>query len=1101
VAVLALGLVGAAIAPAGYAAVGWAIGSLAGQFLFQKKPPDQQVFGPRLGDTRVQASTYGTGIPVIDGTARAAGNIIWTNGIQERVSQSSEEVGGKGGGGQTVTTTTYTYDVDLAIGICVGEIIGVRKIWANSTLIYNVGDTADTATIIASNQSAQNIKFYLGTESQLPDSTIEAALGAGNVPGYRGLAYAVFTQLQLANFGNAIPNLEFEVVATGSTADLAKALVWDNISLSGVTEMVWNGAEVVACCNQNSAPELDFFNAANGTPIGTVPQYTNAQFGRWPDSTYVPVCVAHDRSRNFWTAGTSKINGVNGTYLVRFATTGVPDRIIYVSASTSQVPDREFRIDANDNAYFRVGGGSIIFRIKDITQIPEWDGASTSTSHVESYVIGVGSGYGPAYYGADGLVHWLDRTNGIYITALDGGTTSVSITGFNTAANFNGLRWDLSGRPWVSWTVATPNPHPELKRFDPSTGAIEQSIVLADGATLADFIFAHDGYLWINTGTWRKCLASDGSTVANVSGSSTSEMGISTSYAVYSAIITAATADLFLLEPLPRLTATDGTTVQDAVERICEDAGYAPGEIDASSLTDTLYGYVRGHPMTARSAIELLARAFFFDAVESDNLVKFVKRGVASPVTIDEDELAYTGDEIPVLRYVRADELGAPRQLTVNFWNRTADYMDAAEYARRLVTRAREQTFEDFPIAMSPTEAARVADVLLYNSHAERTRYVWSTGPKFAAYEPTDTFSITSGNITHVLRAATKVENGLRIDWEGVSDHQAGYTSAAAGATDQVGQDVIGVGGPTLLALLDIPILRDIDDDPGFYAAMSGTFDGWDGAVLHGSTDGTSYTPLGSVVTSATQGYATTVLGNFSGGNVFDDLNSVTVTFNAGTPASASQLDVLNGANLAIVGSELIQFTTATLSSGTTYVLSGLLRGRRGTEQFMASHAIGDRVILISTSSGLIRASGTTSELNVAKFYKAPAIGSSLELAAATSFTNTGAGLKPLSPVYLRGFRDASNDITITWIRRGRISWDWNSLSDIPLGEDSESYEVDILNVLNVVLRTISTSSQSATYTSAQQTTDFGSPQSSVSVRVYQISATVGRGFAATGTI
>ncbi|MBX6329380.1 MAG: hypothetical protein IRY89_12480, partial [Pseudolabrys sp.] len=40
-----------------------------------------------------------------------------------------------------------------------------------------------------------------------------------------------------------------------------------------------------------------------------------------------------------------------------------------------------------------------------------------------------------------------------------------------------------------------------------------------------------------------------------------------------------------------------------------------------------------------------------------------------------------------------------------------------------------------------------------------------------------------------------------------------------------------------------------------------------------------------------------------------------------------------------------------------------------------------------------------------------------------------------------------------------------------------------------------------ATYTAAEQIADFGAPQASVAVRVYQLSATVGRGRPAAATL
>ncbi len=93
----------------------------------------------------------------------------------------------------------------------------------------------------------------------------------------------------------------------------------------------------------------------------------------------------------------------------------------------------------------------------------------------------------------------------------------------------------------------------------------------------------------------------------------------------------------------------------------------------------------------------------------------------------------------------------------------------------------------------------------------------------------------------------------------------------------------------------------------------------------------------------------------------------------------------------------------------------------------------------------------------------------------------------------LRGDGPGSGDLVMTWLRRTRTGGDSWEQTEVPLGEDSEAYEVDIMNGASVV-RTITATSETATYTSAQQTTDWGSPQSSYTVRVYQMSDSYGRG-------
>ncbi len=89
-------------------------------------------------------------------------------------------------------------------------------------------------------------------------------------------------------------------------------------------------------------------------------------------------------------------------------------------------------------------------------------------------------------------------------------------------------------------------------------------------------------------------------------------------------------------------------------------------------------------------------------------------------------------------------------------------------------------------------------------------------------------------------------------------------------------------------------------------------------------------------------------------------------------------------------------------------------------------------------------------------------------------------------------------------MRRTRLNAVWRSYVDAELGEDSESYSIDILSTTSPseVVRTLTSSTNSVTYTAAQQATDFGSPTpAQIQVNVYQVSAQVGRGYVGSATI
>ena len=118
---------------------------------------------------------------------------------------------------------------------------------------------------------------------------------------------------------------------------------------------------------------------------------------------------------------------------------------------------------------------------------------------------------------------------------------------------------------------------------------------------------------------------------------------------------------------------------------------------------------------------------------------------------------------------------------------------------------------------------------------------------------------------------------------------------------------------------------------------------------------------------------------------------------------------------------------------------------------------------------------------------------------AAATHTFTGLGLKPLSPVHVRGVR-SGGDVSISWIRRTRIGGDSWETAQVPLGEDAESYEVDVLDGETVV-RTLASAAPAVIYTAADQIADFGSDQPAYDIRVYQLSGTYGRGTPRAATV
>jgi hypothetical protein len=185
--------------------IGGAIGALVGQSF------DQQLLapakrGPRLGDLGVQTSTYGTQIPRIYGTMRVAGSVIWATDLVE----SEQTTGAKG-----QPDLTYSYSVSLAVALSSRRVKRINRIWADGKLLRGVEGDFKVNTIF---------RFYERSDDQAIDPLIASIEGIANTPAYRGLAMAVFENLELADFGNRIPFMTFEVAADDGPLDVGAIL-------------------------------------------------------------------------------------------------------------------------------------------------------------------------------------------------------------------------------------------------------------------------------------------------------------------------------------------------------------------------------------------------------------------------------------------------------------------------------------------------------------------------------------------------------------------------------------------------------------------------------------------------------------------------------------------------------------------------------------------------------------------------------------------------------------------------------------------------------------------------------------------------------------
>jgi hypothetical protein len=235
---------------------------------------------------------------------------------------------------------------------------------------------------------------------------------------------------------------------------------------------------------------------------------------------------------------------------------------------------------------------------------------------------------------------------------------------------------------------------------------------------------------------------------------------------------------------------------------------------------------------------------------------------------------------------------------------------------------------------------------------------------------------------------------------------------------------------------------------------------------------------------------------------VFDQATSIEAQFSAAGLSSVGEAGALGSDCLfALRGPdddacEVISAASAELVGPRRYRLSGLLRGLGGTER-LAMRTLPPGADIVRLDEAVVPLGTYPADLGRACLYR---IGPADRDHADRSYielTSTigGTALMPLGPVRLAARRLAAG-VEITWVRRTRLGGDNWELAEVPLSEEREAFVVDILSGASV-LRSIETTSPSATYAGPDEVADFGGVQSELSVRVSQLSAAVGRGFAA----
>ncbi|MBX6376614.1 MAG: hypothetical protein IRZ13_20600, partial [Acetobacteraceae bacterium] len=731
---------------------GWLVGAVAGQLLFPRKGPDIRTEGPRLGDLTVTSSAYGASIAIGYGTLRMAGNMIWSSGIREQQNVTRTRAGGKGGGGATQTSVSYSYFASFALSFGEGPAEDVLRIWADGKLIYDkTGASPDVA------KPNLRFRFYPGSETQLPDPLIEAHVGAGRAPAHRRLCLIVFEDLALADYGNRIPNITAEItfrraaqqpyqlldfittgeggyfgsyqidelavdwrrgygyfVSSSSNADAAglhrfslRTMKEDRQArMTDVTKLTPNNFPATLFCGEDGHLYV-VTGSSNSRPILRIEPNALKEVGRFGSTSNG---LSNSTLRFVATTWMGMVSAYGPSGRIDFLLTGSifddvglirAEGMSYVWGAGQAVTEPRVRgaiggaVGEGFGEGWLLGSGTGtnhaslgLYRIR-VSALAQYDALTGQSLGVSFEKV---ASFTPAEIEA-GATGFYDTAGGLTYDATDDSVIfQARISNGGSAGTIYTLKWRADAG--IVWKTAVPSQINYEGPFFGQSRLKGQRWTVMRGTRVVQLDTA-TGAIVLNE-IWPGAVDEWGAQVYDA---------VTDTHLVRS---TSGWARLFL-----NRSGGEGEALSAIVADLCNRAGLGLADIDVAELTPSVPGYVIGRQTTVRGAIEPLAQAYFFDAAESDDLLRFRTRGRVPAATIGADLLVpldeRTGES---WRERRTQEVELPERISVVYMDRDADYQQGTQSEKRaslpLATmHSRNQASLELALAIDATTAKR----------------------------------------------------------------------------------------------------------------------------------------------------------------------------------------------------------------------------------------------------------------------------------------------------------------------------------------------------------------------------------------------------------
>lgn len=1056
------GVVGAVIGfvvsgynPAG-AQLGWVIGSGIGALTDNTK-----TYGPRAGDASQQTSQDGTICTYGYGEFATTGVILWRD---ERKEKENEQ--GKGG----PKNVTYSYTWTYAIGVCKGPIGGYLIIKRNGTVVFDARSNAEltaigyTASQIEETRAAQTkflkyAKFYLGTDDQMPDPSIQAVKGVNNVPAYRGRAYIVMTDDPVTDDGAAIPNYEFVVASCGEgeahVADGSGILITGGGTTPFITAAPTAVPEFVAIPTSTGADEQAAACSVNEDGLFIAVSANKILYSTSITTLWNSVDTPYAEY-----AGRFGVHGPDG-WLLQYSATGHAGPIARASSTPTDADlitiniaggatrDSLSMIARTGGLYYGCVGfesTQVLLACPSITG--EWVVLTTTATSIPD-----GSGHGIRFF--HDIVEFEDNLyasvfvagGGGYIDSvgqqvrrsLDGGATWPDLIVDGGADATTPLQLCVGDTALLVVNSNVESVYTSADGFSElhTTGISRNSEPLPRNEKEGRFVARSSGRFYI---------MGDTGVVSTTNGTSFS--AIAPYPATFNVPISIAAHDAGVVgRPIPDAPGHYVDPISGGITGGANSAGgLQPCEItldevvldqcairsvtrvDATQLEDDI---VRGFRVATQTSpkdnIRSLQGSYFFDASDYDGYLHFVKRPQPDTFLITTDDLVETGDKPIQWEITKENDL--LRKVSVSYFDPQTNYtITSQDFERAIVTiKAQGEGVFDSALTASKDFTKQMAEKSVLVAWAERYMATVKVRLNHAARVTGEWGKLQDKDgqlhtvrITHIKNEGVTRQLTLR------KTRRSAYSSRAIGlASPNPTFPGSGIRGPNVSVIMNMPGLRLEDDKAGIYWASAGMMRSWRGAVLELSRSGGAWELGPTISAPCTMGELTEPL-PFAPRYGRDELNTLTVQLFAYAPktlASGTDEDLLAEKNAAALvypdgKVEIIQFKTATLVGERLYELTGLYRGCKDTTP--GEHLAGAIFVLLDDAIRFVAI--RPDDVGKTLSFRSTSLGTDPDFADVDTLTfGSIESLREWQPYHVVVESNGAGGFCVSWIGRARF--------------------------------------------------------------------------------